>query len=351
MPWIRGSESKEGRLPMNVTSHPQLQVRDLKTHFFTEDGVVRAVDGISYVLGKGQTLGLVGESGCGKSVSALSVMRLVSPPGRVVEGEILLDGLDLLGVPESGMRQVRGNRVSMIFQEPMTSLNPVFTIGNQIMEAISVHQKVSRKEARDRTIEMLRKVKIPAAETRVDEFPHQMSGGMRQRVMIAMALACGPEVLIADEPTTALDVTIQAQIMELLAELQSDFEMSILLITHNLGLVAEVSDHIAVMYASKVVEYTSTRRLFASPAHPYTHGLLTSVPTLGMPRDRELNVIPGQVPNPLHFPSGCKFHPRCPLAEERCQKEEPLLEEVQPGHWTACHMIEGGTLPLRGVSR
>jgi oligopeptide/dipeptide ABC transporter ATP-binding protein len=336
---------------MNNTAPPQMQIRDLKTHFFTEDGVVRAVDGISYVLEKGQTLGLVGESGCGKSVSALSVMRLVSPPGRIVQGEILLDGLDLLGVPESGMRQVRGNRVSMIFQEPMTSLNPVFTIGNQIMEAIRVHQKVSRNEARDRTIEMLRKVKIPAAETRVDEFPHQMSGGMRQRVMIAMALACDPEVLIADEPTTALDVTIQAQIMELLAELQSDFEMSILLITHNLGLVAEVSDHIAVMYASKVVESTSTRELFASPLHPYTHGLLTSVPTLGMPRDRELNVIPGQVPNPLHFPSGCKFHPRCPLAEERCQKEEPLLKEVRPGHWAACHMIEGGTLPLQGVNR
>lgn len=327
-----------------------MQVRDLKTHFFTEDGVVPAVDGISYVLGQGETLGLVGESGCGKSVSALSVMRLITPPGRIIEGEILFDGLNLLEVPELEMRQVRGNRVSMIFQEPMTSLNPVFTIGNQIMEAIRAHQEVSRNEARDRTIEMLRKVKIPAAETRVDEFPHQMSGGMRQRVMIAMALACSPEVLIADEPTTALDVTIQAQIMELLGELQNDVKMSILLITHNLGLVAEVSHHIAVMYASKVVEYTSTRELFASPLHPYTHGLLTSVPTLGMPKDRQLNVIPGQVPNPLYFPSGCKFHPRCPLAEERCQKEEPLLEEVQPGHWAACHLIEGGTLPLSGVN-
>jgi peptide/nickel transport system ATP-binding protein/oligopeptide transport system ATP-binding protein len=327
-----------------------MEVRDLKTHFFTEDGVVPAVDGISYVLDKGETLGLVGESGCGKSVSALSVMRLISPPGRIVEGEILLDGLNLLEVPESQMRQIRGDRVSMIFQEPMTSLNPVFTIGNQIMEAIRVHQEVSRAEARDRTIEMLRKVKIPAAETRVDEFPHQMSGGMRQRVMIAMALACSPEVLIADEPTTALDVTIQAQIMELLGELQNNSKMSILLITHNLGLVAEVSDHVAVMYASKVVEYTNTRELFASPLHPYTHGLLTSVPTLGMPKDRELKVIPGQVPNPLHFPSGCKFHPRCPLAEERCRKEEPLLEEVQPGHWAACHLIKGGTLPLSGVN-
>jgi oligopeptide/dipeptide ABC transporter ATP-binding protein len=326
-----------------------MQVRDLKTHFFTEDGVVPAVDGISYSLGKGETLGLVGESGCGKSVSALSVIGLISPPGKIIEGAILLDGLNLLDIPEAKMRQVRGNRISMIFQEPMTSLNPVFTIGNQIMEAIRVHQEVSRAEARNRTIEMLRKVKIPAAESRVDEFPHQMSGGMRQRVMIAMALACGPEVLIADEPTTALDVTIQAQIMELLEELQRDLEMSILLITHNLGLVAEVSDHIAVMYASKLVEYTQTHELFASPLHPYTHGLLTSVPTLGMPKDRALKVIPGQVPNPLHFPSGCKFHPRCPLAEERCTKEEPLLLEVQPGHWAACHMIEGGTLSGSGV--
>lgn len=275
-----------------------MEVRDLKTHFFTEDGVVPAVDGISYVLAQGETLGLVGESGCGKSVSALSVMRLITPPGKIIEGEILLDGLNLLDVPELEMRQVRGNRISMIFQEPMTSLNPVFTIGNQIMEAIRAHQKISRHEARDRTIEMLRRVKIPAAETRIDEFPHQMSGGMRQRVMIAMALACSPEVLIADEPTTALDVTIQAQIMDLLAELQSDSKMSILLITHNLGLVAEVAHHVAVMYASKVVEYTSTRELFVAPLHPYTHGLLTSVPTLGMPKDRELNVIPGQVPNP-----------------------------------------------------
>ena len=328
-----------------------MEVRNLKTYFYTEDGVVRAVDGVSYLLGKGKTLGLVGESGCGKSVSALSVMRLIAPPGKIVEGEILLDGLNLLEFSETEMRQVRGNRISMIFQEPMTSLNPVFTIGNQIMEAIRVHQQVSRSEARERTIEMLREVKISAAETRIDEYPHQMSGGMRQRVMIAMALACKPEVLIADEPTTALDVTIQAQIMELLAELQSEFQMSILLITHNLGLVAEVSDHIAVMYASKVVEYTSTHELFASPLHPYTHGLLTSVPTLGMPKDRRLNVIPGQVPNPLNFPSGCKFHPRCPLAEERCKLQDPPLREVRPGHWAACHLIENGESPLSGVDQ
>ena len=326
---------------------PQMEVRNLKTYFYTEDGVVRAVDGLSYGLAKGETLGLVGESGCGKSVSALSIMRLVASPGKIVEGEILLDGLDLIQCSEPEMREVRGNRISMIFQEPMTSLNPVFTIGNQIMEAIRVHQDVSRNEARDRTIAMIRRVKISAAETRVDEYPHQMSGGMRQRVMIAMALACNPEVLIADEPTTALDVTIQAQIMELLAELQSDFHMSILLITHNLGLVAEVSDQIAVMYASKVVEHTGTVELFASPLHPYTHGLLTSVPTLGMSKEQELNVIPGQVPNPLHFPSGCRFHPRCPVAEQRCRQEEPLLREVKPGHWAACHFIENGKSPMK----
>ncbi|MEE2822004.1 MAG: ABC transporter ATP-binding protein [Acidobacteriota bacterium] len=326
---------------------PQLQVRNLRTHFFTENGLVRAVDDVSYVLNKGQTLGLVGESGCGKSVSALSLMRLITPPGKIVGGEILLDDLNLLDIPEPQMRQIRGNWISMIFQEPMTSLNPVFTIGNQIMETIRVHQKVSRAEARDLTIDVLSKVKIPAASNRIDEFPHQMSGGMRQRVMIAMALACSPKVLIADEPTTALDVTIQAQIMKLLADLQNDLHMSILLITHNLGLVAEASDHIAVMYASKVVEYTSTRNLFTSPLHPYTQGLLTSVPTLGMPKNRELNVIPGQVPNPLYFPSGCKFHPRCPLAENQCQEEEPLLKEVNPGHWVACHMIKGEVTPLQ----
>jgi len=335
---------------MDQTS-PQIEVRNLKTYFYTEDGVVRAVDGLSYRLAKGETLGLVGESGCGKSVSALSVMRLVASPGKIVAGEILLDGLDLLQCSEPEMREVRGNRISMIFQEPMTSLNPVFTIGNQIMEAIRVHQDVSWNEARDRTIAMIRRVKISAAETRVDEYPHQMSGGMRQRVMIAMALACNPEVLIADEPTTALDVTIQAQIMELLAELQNEFQMSILLITHNLGLVAEVSDQIAVMYASKVVEHTSTTELFASPLHPYTHGLLTSVPTLGMSKEQELNVIPGQVPNPLHFPTGCRFHPRCPVAEQRCNEEEPLLREVKPGHWAACHFIENGRSPMKGAER
>jgi oligopeptide/dipeptide ABC transporter ATP-binding protein len=325
---------------------PLLELRDLRTHFFTEDGVVRAVDGVSFAVGRGRTLGVVGESGCGKSVTALSILRLVAPPGRIVSGRILLEGNDLTALSEEEMRRIRGNRISMIFQEPMTSLNPVFTVGNQIVEAVLIHQRVSKAEARARTIEMLRKVKIPAAETRVDEYPHQMSGGMRQRVMIAMALACGPQLLIADEPTTALDVTIQAQIMELLAELQREMKMSILLITHNLGLVAEVTDAIAVMYASKIVEQASTRELFASPLHPYTHGLLTSIPRLGQSKERKLSVIPGVVPNPLSFPTGCKFHPRCPVAEERCKVEEPPLVEVRPGHRAACHLIREGRSPI-----
>jgi oligopeptide/dipeptide ABC transporter ATP-binding protein len=234
----------------------------------------------------------------------------------------------------------------MIFQEPMTSLNPVFTVGNQIMEAVRVHERVSRAEARERALEMLLKVKIPAAEARLDEYPHQMSGGMRQRVMIAMALACNPRLLIADEPTTALDVTIQAQIMDLLGELQEDFGMAILLITHNLGLVAETADRVAVMYASRIVEQASTVELFASPLHPYTCGLLTSIPRLGAPKSRQLKVIPGAVPNPLHFPSGCKFHPRCPVAVERCRLEEPPLCEHRPGHRAACHRIEAGEAPV-----
>jgi peptide/nickel transport system ATP-binding protein/oligopeptide transport system ATP-binding protein len=323
-----------------------LEVRDLKTHFFTEEGVVRAVDGVTCRVGQGETIGVVGESGCGKSVTALSIMRLIAPPGRIVGGSIALDGRELLALPEPEMRRIRGNRISMIFQEPMTSLNPVFTVGNQIAEAILVHQQVSRAEARARTIEMLRKVKIPAAEARVDEYPHQLSGGMRQRVMIAMALACNPQVLIADEPTTALDVTIQAQIMELLAELRQELKMAVILITHNLGLVAEVTDHIAVMYASKIVEYAATKELFAAPLHPYTHGLLTSIPRLDTPKERRLTVIPGVVPNPIALPPGCAFHPRCPVAEERCRIEVPPLVEVRPGHQAACHLIREGRSPI-----
>jgi len=324
----------------------QIEIRNLQTHFFTGEGVVKAVEGVSLSVAKGETLGVVGESGCGKSVTALSVLRLVAHPGRVVGGEILLDGIDLLSLSEDAMRGVRGNRVSMIFQEPMTSLNPVYRIGTQIMEAIRVHEKVSKAEARDRAIDVLRKVKIPSPEKRVDEYPHQLSGGMRQRVMIAMALSCGPEVLIADEPTTALDVTIQAQIMDLLDELQRDLRMSILLITHNLGLVADAADSIAVMYSGRVVEYADTRAVFAMPLHPYTHGLLRSVPVLGMSKKEKLSVIPGAVPNPLEAPTGCRFHPRCPLAIDRCKVEVPSLAEHVDGHFAACHLIEEGKLPL-----
>jgi len=316
-----------------------LEVEDLKTHFFTDDGVVKAVDGVTFSLEKGKTLGVVGESGCGKSVTALSIMRLISPPGRIVEGRILFEGRDITQIPEEQMRAIRGNNISMIFQEPMTSLNPVFTVGNQIGEAIVLHQKVSKKEARDRTIEMLRKVKIPAPEMRVDEYPHQLSGGMRQRVMIAMALACNPKLLIADEPSTALDVTIQAQILDLLQELQSDLGMSILLITHDLGVIAEIADYVVVMYASKVVERAPVKELFGNPLHPYTNGLFLSRPALGADKKKKLAVIPGTVPNPLQFPSGCKFHPRCPKMIDRCKEKEPELIKLLPGHKLACDVV------------
>ena len=317
-----------------------LEVKGLRTHFFTDDGVVRAVDGLDFTLDKGKTLGIVGESGCGKSVSALSIMRLISPPGRIVEGEIFFQGGDLTQLPEEAMRKIRGNSISMIFQEPMTSLNPVFTVGDQIMEAIRLHQGASKAEARNRAIELLETVKIPAAETRVDEYPYQMSGGMRQRVIIAMALACNPKLLIADEPTTALDVTIQAQILDLLKELQDEFGMSIILITHDLGVIAESADDVVVMYASKVVECAVAEELYAEPLHPYTHGLFNSRPDLGMSKEEKLNVIPGTVPNPLRFPVGCKFHPRCPLAVDRCKKVEPQIRDLRKNHWVACDVVE-----------
>ena len=317
-----------------------LEVKGLRTHFFSDDGVVKAVDGLDFTLEKGKTLGIVGESGCGKSVSALSIMRLISPPGRIVEGEILFESRDLIQLPEEAMREIRGNNISMIFQEPMTCLNPVFTVGDQIMEAIRLHQGASKAEARHRAIELLETVKIPAADTRVDEYPHQMSGGMRQRVMIAMALACNPKLLIADEPTTALDVTIQAQILDLLKELQREFGMSIILITHDLGVIAEIADDVVVMYASKAVEHAVAEELYAEPLHPYTHGLFKSRPALGMSKEEELNVIPGTVPNPLRFPSGCKFHPRCPLAVDRCKEVEPQLRDLKPHHLVACDVVE-----------
>jgi oligopeptide/dipeptide ABC transporter ATP-binding protein len=319
-----------------------IDVRDLRTHFFTEDGVVKAVDGVSFPIPRGKTLGVVGESGCGKSVTSLSILRLVAPPGRIVSGEILFEGRDLLKLPEEEMRRVRGRDISMIFQEPMTSLNPVFTVGFQIGEAARLHLGMSASQARDHAVKMLQKVRIPSPETRVDEYPHQMSGGMRQRVMIAMALACNPKLLIADEPTTALDVTIQAQILDLMRELQRELGMSILVITHDLGVVAEVADQVAVMYASKVVEYGPAKTVFKDPLHPYTVGLLHSIPSLETARGERLNVIAGSVPNPLRFPPGCKFHPRCPRAVEACKTTEPGLREVSPGRWVACDVVAGG---------
>ncbi|MCI0343127.1 MAG: ABC transporter ATP-binding protein [Planctomycetales bacterium] len=317
-----------------------LEIRDLRTYFHTEDGVAKAVDGVSYKIHRGETLGVVGESGCGKSVTALSVLRLVpDPPGKIVGGEILFGGRNLLTLSEPEMRRIRGNEISMIFQEPMTSLNPVFTVGYQIMEAIVLHQGKSWKDARPLAIELLQKVGIPSPETRVDEYPHQMSGGMKQRVMIAMALSCRPKLLIADEPTTALDVTIQAQILDLLNALRRELGMSVLLITHNLGVVAEMADHIAVMYAGKIVEYTTSAELFRDPRHPYTLGLFRSIPRLGVKRDR-LDVIPGIVPNPIDFPSGCRFRTRCDRTEEKCAAQEPPLREVAPGHFVACWPVQ-----------
>lgn len=322
-------------------SEPLITIDHLKTHFFTDDGVVKAVDDVSLVIPKGKTLGLVGESGCGKSVTALSVIRLISSPGKIVDGRITLHDngkpVELATLSEPQMRKIRGGRISMIFQEPMTSLNPVFTVGNQIIEAIQLHQEVDKTEARHRAIELLRKVRIPEPERRIDQYPHEFSGGMRQRAMIAMALSSNPRLLIADEPTTALDVTIQAQILDLLRSLQADVGMSILIITHDLGIIAEMADEVAVMYASKVVEYAPVEELFSSPLHPYTHGLFKSRPEVGKSKSEKLYAITGMVPSPLRFPPGCKFHPRCPYQQAKCQTEEPELREIRPGHLARCH--------------
>jgi len=320
-----------------------LSIQHLSTHFFTEQGLVPAVQDVSFDIGSGRTLAVVGESGCGKSVTALSVMRLIPfPPGKVVQGDIQFDGRSLLSLSDGQMRQIRGNEIAMIFQEPMTSLNPVFTVGNQIVEAIVLHQKVNTALAREQAIEMMRKVGIADPQRRVHEYPHQMSGGMRQRVMIAMALSCSPKLLIADEPTTALDVTIQAQILDLLRQLQRDHQMSIMLITHDLGVVAENADDVVVMYASKVAETASVAALFDNPLHPYTQGLLRSLPRLGAKKHR-LEVIGGVVPSPLHLPKGCKFHPRCPVGKDdlRCRQQEPPLKEVMPGRCVACWYAQG----------
>ncbi len=316
-----------------------LEIRDLKTYFYTGDKVVKAVDGVSYSIARGKTLGVVGESGCGKSVSALSILRLIpSPPGKIVGGEIVFEGANLLELSESEMRSLRGDDIAMIFQEPMTSLNPVFTIGFQISEAIRLHREVSKNEARDRSIELLRKVKIPSPELRYGEYPHQLSGGMKQRAMIAMGISCDPKLLIADEPTTALDVTIQAQILDLLMELRDELNMSTLLITHDLGVVAETTDDVAVMYAGQIVEYTSTRELFANPKHPYTVGLFGSLPQLGQ-RGKRLDTIEGFVPDPANYPVGCRFHPRCYLMEQACKEMEIELREIEPGHLVRCWKV------------
>ncbi len=323
-----------------------LRLENLKTYFYTDTAVVRAVDGVSYEVNAGETLAVVGESGSGKSVAALSILKLVpQPPGRIVDGKILFKGRDLVPLSNDEMRAIRGKEISMIFQEPMTALNPVYTCGEQIIEALVLHEKLTRAQARVRAIEMLERVGIPAAPQRVDEYPHQLSGGMRQRVMIAMALACRPAVLIADEPTTALDVTIQAQILELLKELQREMGMAVILITHDLGIVAETAHRVAVMYAGQVVEYGDVRAAFRRPLHPYTAGLQASLPRLGAIVER-LRVIPGTVPNPARFPVGCRFHPRCPVMIEQCL-QDPVLEEIEAGHFARCwrsREIAAGTL-------
>ena len=332
-------------------TEPLLEIRELKTWFHTDDGVVRAVDGVSFEMRAGETLAVVGESGSGKSVTSLSILRLVpSPPGRHEGGDIRFEGRSLIDLPEAKLRAIRGKEISMIFQEPMTSLNPVYTCGEQIIETVVLHEKLDRKTARRRAIEMLQLVGIPAAEQRVDEYPHQMSGGMRQRVMIAMALACRPKILIADEPTTALDVTIQAQILELLKRLQKELGMAVLLVTHDLGVVAETADRVAVMYAGQVVEYCDVREAFKRTLHPYTAGLLASLPRLGALRER-LRVIPGNVPDPAHFPNGCRFHPRCPLVIDRCRVESPPLLQFGGGHLSRCWRaaeIAAGTVNAAG---
>jgi peptide/nickel transport system ATP-binding protein len=313
-----------------------LDVRDLKTYFAIEDGEFAAVDGVSFSLDAGRTLGLVGESGCGKSVTALSIMGLVpQPPGRIAGGEILFEGEDLLQMTPSAMRELRGNRISMIFQEPMTSLNPAFTVGDQIAEVILRHRKVTKAKAAERAIAMLRRVRIPSPEERFHDHPHRLSGGMRQRVMIAMALALEPKLLIADEPTTALDVTIQAQILDLMRLLREETGTAIILITHDLGVIAEVADEVAVMYSGKIVERAPVASLFADPQHPYTIGLLGSIPQLHLEQHR-LAAIEGQVPNAFAPVAGCRFHPRCPFAVEQCRREEPPLVPIIAGHEAAC---------------
>ena len=336
----------------NSNTNVILEVENLKTHFILETSTVRAVEGVTFRLDRNKTLGLVGESGCGKSVTALSIMQLIqSPPGKIVDGQILFHKqngsnatVDIVSLDPRGsqMRDIRGGEIAMVFQEPMTSLNPLYTVGAQIAESVQLHQRVSRKEAMGRALEMLYQVHIADPEQRMREYPHQLSGGMRQRVMIAMALSCNPSILIADEPTTALDVTVQAQILDLMRELQSDFDSSIILITHNLGVVSQMADHVAVMYLGKIVEYADVRAVFHRSLHPYTIGLLNSVPVFGRKGQKVLVPIEGIVPTPTEEIRGCAFAPRCPRAERICAEEEPLLREVESGHLVACWLAAKG---------
>lgn len=316
-----------------------LEVRNLSTYFYTEEGVAKAVDGVDFEIGEKEVLGLAGESACGKTVTALSILRLVSPPGKIVRGEVLYKGRDLLKYSADEMRAVRGKEISMVFQEPTTSLNPVFTIGDQIAETLILHQRLKKREARRKAIQLLSLVNIPSPESRIHDYPHNLSGGMKQRVMIAMALSCNPALLIADEPTTALDVTIQAQILELLKELQEKLKMSILLITHNLGIIAQVSDRVAIMYAGKIVEQGTTEKILKDPLHPYTKGLLESIPKMET-LQRRLPTIEGMVPRPTEWPPGCRFHPRCPVKLAICSEQEPETREITPGYRVSCHLIK-----------
>lgn len=319
-----------------------LSVRNLKTHFFTHQGTIKAVDGVSFSIAPGQTLGLVGESGCGKSVTALSIMRLIpQPPGKIVAGKIWFEDKNLLELNEEEMRKIRGKKISMIFQEPMTSLDPVFTIGHEIIEAIQLHQGLRKERAREKAIQILRIVGMPDAEKRIHNYPHELSGGMRQRAMIAMALSCNPALLIADEPSTALDVTIQAQILGLINELKDEFNASVLLITHDLGVIAQMCDYVAVMYAGHIVEYTDVKTLFSHPFHPYTKGLYRSVPQLDR-EARRLDTIKGLVPNLLNPPSGCLFHPRCEFRFQKCVQKMPELVRLEDSHLVKCHLASKG---------
>jgi oligopeptide/dipeptide ABC transporter ATP-binding protein len=336
-----------------INNKPLLEVKNLKTYFYTEDGVVRAVDGVNFEVYPGEVLGLVGESGCGKSVTSLSIMRLISKPGRIDEGEILLDGENLLKLPEEEMIKVRGNRISMIFQQPQTALNPVFKVGDQLAEVLNVHQDLGKEAGWKRAVQLLKMVGVPDPERRADAYPHELSGGMAQRVMIAMALACVPELLIADEPTTALDVTIQAQILDLMRDLRREMGTSVILITHDLGVVAEMAERVAVMYAGEIVEQTDVNTLFDQPLHPYTQGLIGSIPILGQIKER-LDVIPGSVPNLINLPQGCRFAPRCQARFKYglsiCTEIKPDLDEAKQGHLVRCWLYQsapGHVPPLK----